>query len=52
MTKATSFVDRARAETLCQFDEPDAAAAIIAPYAYGEKPEEVEVGLVDHGAPR
>jgi hypothetical protein len=37
MTKATSFVDRARAETLFQFDEQDAAIAIIAPYASGVK---------------
>jgi hypothetical protein len=52
MTKATSFVDRARAETLYQLDESDAASAIIAPYAYGEKPEEVEVGLVEGSTPR
>jgi hypothetical protein len=44
-TKATYFVDRARAETLFQFGEQDAAVAIIAPYAYGEKPEEVEVPM-------
>jgi hypothetical protein len=43
--KATYFVGRARAATLFQFDEQDAAVAIIALYAYGEKPEEVEVGL-------
>ncbi len=31
--------------------EQDAAVAVIAPYAYGEKPEEVEVRLDDHRAP-
>jgi hypothetical protein len=45
MVKATYLMDRARAETLFQFDEQDAAIAIIAPYAYGEKPEEVEVRM-------
>jgi hypothetical protein len=45
MAKATYFVDRAKAETLFQCDEQDAAIAIIAPYAYGEKPEVVGVGL-------
>ncbi len=38
----------AKAETPFQFDEQDAAVAVIAPYAYGEKPEEVEVRLDDH----
>jgi hypothetical protein len=33
---------------LFQFDEQDAAVAIIAPYAYGEKPGEVEVRM-GHG---
>jgi hypothetical protein len=47
MARATYFVDRAKAETLFQFDEQDAAVAIIAPYAYGEKPGEVEVRLKD-----
>jgi hypothetical protein len=36
MAKATYFVDRAKAETLFQFDEQDAAAAIIAPLRRGE----------------
>jgi hypothetical protein len=52
MAKATSFVDRARAETLCQFDEPEASAAIIAPYAYGETPEEGAVRLDEGSTPR
>jgi hypothetical protein len=43
MAKTAYFGGRARAEALFQFDEQDAAVAIIAPYAYGEKPEEVEV---------
>ncbi len=51
MGKATYFVDRAKAETLFQFDEQEAAVAIIEPYAYGEKPEEVEVRLDDHRTP-
>jgi hypothetical protein len=51
MAKATSFVDRARAETLFQFDEHD-AAAVVEPYVYGETPEEVEVLLDEHGTPR
>ncbi len=51
MAKTTSFVDWARAETLFQFDEQDAALAIMEPYAYGEKPEEVEVRLDGHGTP-
>jgi hypothetical protein len=52
MAKATHLVDRARAETLFQFDEQDAAAAVLEPYVYGEKPEEVEVGVDEHGTPR
>jgi hypothetical protein len=48
----TSFVDRAKAETLFQFDEQDASAAMIAPDAYGETPEEGAVGLAEHGASR
>jgi hypothetical protein len=52
MTKATYFVDRAKAETLFQFDEYDAAAALIAPYAYGETPEEVGVRVDGHGTLR
>ena len=48
---ATHFVDRAKAETLFQFDEQDAAVAIIEPYAYGDKAEEVEVRLDNHRAP-
>jgi hypothetical protein len=43
--KETYFVHRARAETLFRFDEQDGAVAIIAPYAYGEKPGEVEVRM-------
>jgi hypothetical protein len=52
MAKATYFVDQSRAETLFQFDECDAAVAIIAPYAYGETPEEADVRLDEHGTPR
>jgi hypothetical protein len=52
MAKATSFVDRARAETLFQFDEQDAAVAILEPYVYGEKAEEVAVRLDEVGTPR
>ena len=51
MAKGTYFVDRAKAETLFQFDEQDAAVAVTAPYAYGDKPEVVEVRLDDHRAP-
>ena len=43
--KETYFVDRARAETLFQFDEQDAAAAVLEPYVYGNKPEYVEMCL-------
>jgi hypothetical protein len=52
MAKATYFVDRAKAETLFQFDEYDAAAAVIAPYADGEQPEEGEVLLDESVTPR
>jgi hypothetical protein len=52
VTKATYFVDRAKAETLFQFDDQDAAVAIIAPYAYGDKIEKVEVWLDEHATPR
>jgi hypothetical protein len=52
MAKATSFVDRARAETLVQCDEQDAAATLIAPYAYGETPEGGAVQWDEHGTPR
>ncbi len=56
----TSSAARSDASHLCQsvqdrtrlnFDEQDAAVAIMEPYAYGEKPEEVEVRLDDHRAP-
>jgi hypothetical protein len=40
-----------RPKTLFQFGEQDAAVAIIAPYACGEKSEEVEV-LLDKGGTR
>ena len=52
MAKATYCVDRARAETLFQFDEQDAAVAVLEPYAYGEKAEEVEERLDEHATPR
>jgi hypothetical protein len=52
MAKATHFVDWAKAETLVQCDEYNAAAAHIAPDASGETPEEGEVRLDEGGAPR
>ena len=52
MTKATYFVDRAKAETLYQFDDQDAAVAVLEPYVYGEKAEAVEVGLDHQATPR
>jgi hypothetical protein len=52
MAKATYFVDRAKTETLFQFDEQDAAAAVLEPYVYGEKAVEVEVRLGLNGTPR
>ncbi len=43
--KATYFVERSKAQTLFQFDEQDAAVAVLEPYAYGDKAEEIEVSL-------
>jgi hypothetical protein len=41
MAKATYFVDRAKAETLFQFDEQNATVAVLEPYGYGYGDEEV-----------
>ena len=43
--KINSIVDRAKAETLFNFDEHDAAAAVLEPYIYGDQPEYVEICL-------
>ena len=49
--KATYFVDRAKAETLFQFDDQDAAVAVLKPYV-GDKAGEFEVLLDDGATPR